>query len=210
MYSNRSASRRWTFRPQRSRNKRKLTKLNSVFIVVQTTNRINKLLHLNPLRRLNFCFHSKISKPKCPKTQRGFSPTTIWLLNVNFTFIYKVWTQTKSWKRPWLLDKFILCCFTLHSATNTPEIHKCYWISEGVNRRRLGSNSWAGGWIWTLQSVHVSAAADSSGINQHVWWRMKRLKDGFCLIFTAVKQTSKVFMDEGPVIISKELVESSQ
>lgn len=101
-------------------------------------NRINKRVDSTTRRRFNICFHSKISKPKCSKTQRALARPSA-QLQYGFsmwtrTFIYKVWTQTKRWKRPWLLDKFILCCFTLHSATNTPGIHKCYWIVEGVNK----------------------------------------------------------------------------
>lgn len=82
MYSHRSASRRRTFRTQRSRKKKKKIlsqKLNLSSI------RINKVVGSTPLRRFNICFHSKISKPKCPKASasQAFSPTTIWLLNVN-------------------------------------------------------------------------------------------------------------------------------
>lgn len=108
---------------------RKLSqKLNSSF---SSMNRINKRVDSTTRRRFNICFHSKISKPKCSKTQRALARPSA-QLQYGFsmwtcTFIYKVWTQTKSWKRPWLLDKFFLCCFTLHSATNTPGIHKCYW-----------------------------------------------------------------------------------
>lgn len=68
--------------------------------------------------------HSKVSKPKCSKTQRALARRPAQLRygfsRLTHTFIYRVWTQTKSWKRPRCLHKVILCCFTLHSA----KIHK--------------------------------------------------------------------------------------
>lgn len=45
-----------------------------------------------------------------------------------------------SWKRPWLLDKFILCCFTLHSAKNT-QVLLDIW---GVNRTQQGARQHGG------------------------------------------------------------------
>lgn len=192
---------------------RKLSqKLKSAF---SSKNGINKLVDSTTLRRFNICFHSKISKPKCPKTQRALAGCSA-QLQYGFsmwtcTFIYRVWTQTKSWKRPWLFDKFILCCFTLHSATNTPEIHKCYWIFEGVNRTQRGPNSSAGGWIsacrlWASQQQLIQQIPPASASTlMFVWWRMK---DGRCetsrLIFTwLLSNQTESFMYERTANISK-------
>lgn len=147
---------------------RKLSqKLSSAF---SSMNRINKRVDSTTRRRFNICFHSKISKPKCSKTQRALARPSA-QLQYGFsmwtcTFIYKVWTQTKRWKRPWLLDKFILCCFTLHSATNTPGIHKCYWILEGVNKtQRVEQHSRR---IWSLQSPQTPPAAASMWMKDEI------------------------------------------
>lgn len=119
MYRYWSASRRRTFRPQQSRKQR----FSQELVCRPSGDEQNKLTCWCRLsEEAQHLRHSKVSKPKCSKTQRALArhPAQLRYGLSRLTLLFTRLGHRQSWKRPRCLRKVILCCFTLHSA----KIHK--------------------------------------------------------------------------------------